>query len=313
MSSDIHWFLGFLLVIGVFAYGGWSARKSGVLPGYATSTTPVMSTREAARPSERRPSETGISAELRARKAELAKLQEELARAQADRNASPLREKLSIASVRHGSGTGVNAAQNEYLVLQAARRNTAPIAITGLTVQSAVTHISAEVPKAWKLPFPGASGDGEPITLAPGAVAYLITGHSGNGTSFQLNACTGYLAQTKIFSPAIPRQCPRARDEPLPLPPNHLSDTCLDYIAALPACTVPSSIPVRLQSDGSCQAHIFNRINYDTCVSLHKDEPNFYRNDWRLYLGRAGALWRERRETIELLDPEGRLIDSYSY
>lgn len=294
MNSDIQWFLGFLLIIGVFAYTGWSARKSGTFLGVATST-PVSVQFGTAEPSQPQRRERGTVAPS-------------VERAEPDHNVAPLRGKLTIASVSRG-GTG----QSEYLLIQAARENTMQVAITGLEVQSAVTHIGVKVPRAWKLPFPGASGDGEPVTLAPGAAAYLITGRSGNGISFQLNSCTGYFANTQNFSPSVPRECPSPLAEPLPPPPNQLSDACLDYIATIPSCTVPSSIPLQLQGDGNCQAHVFNKINYDTCVSLHKNEPGFYRGDWRLYLGRDSRLWRERRETIELLDADGKLISSYSY
>jgi hypothetical protein len=48
-------------------------------------------------------------------------------------------------------------------------------------------------------------------------------------------------------------------------------------------------------------------------VAYHKDEPGFYRGEWRLYLGRDTELWRDTKEMVELRDKEGRLIDTRAY
>lgn len=310
MHSDIQWFLGLIVLVGIMAYTGWSARKSGVFFGQATST--VMQTQGSGVPPAPKAKEQEITAQIRESQEQVAKLQEALTKAQPDANAAPLRGKVSITALSRGSGFGGGGAQGEYVLLQAARENAAPVLITGLEVRSAVTHIGTKIPKAWKLPFPGGVGEGESVTLAPGAVAYLITGRSGNGMSFELNKCTGYFAQQTRFTPPLWSTCPHPLQEPLPQPPNQLSDACLDYLATIPSCAVPSSIPLHLQSDGSCQAHVFRKINYNTCVALHKNEPDFYRGDWRIYLGRDSLLWRDRRETIELLDQQGRFIHAYS-
>jgi hypothetical protein len=122
-----------------------------------------------------------------------------------------------------------------------------------------------------------------------------------------------YFAQALSFTPSLPRECPLPLEEPLPSPPNHLSDACLDYLATIPRCTVPGALPMRLQNDGSCQAHAMNKINYNACVALHKNEPGFYRNEWRIFLGRTSPLWKSRREVVELRDADGKLIHSYGY
>lgn len=313
MSSDIQWFLGLIAVIGIMAYMGWSARKGGSFFSPATSTIAVEFNAGSVELPTPETKEREIASQIKQSQEQVAKLQEELAKAQADANVSPLRGKLAITALNRGSGFGASAAQGEYARIQATRENTAPVLITGLEVRSAVTHIGTKIPKAWKLPFPGGVGEGESVALAPGAVAYLITGRSGNGMSFELNKCTGYFAQQTRFTPSLAGVCPHPLQEPLPQPPNQLSDACLDYLVTIPSCTVPSSIPVHLQGDGNCQAHVFRKISYNTCVSLHKNEPDFYRGDWRIYLGRDSRLWRDRRETIELLDQNGRLISSYSY
>ena len=97
-----------------------------------------------------------------------------------------------------------------------------------------------------------------------------------------------------------------------PTPPNQLSDRCYDFLKSVPSCVTPQ-IPIGLASDGSCQAYIVKNLNYDACVRIHKGEPRFFRDAWHLYLNAGSRLWREKRETLELRDQDGKVISAYSY
>ncbi len=310
MHEDIRWFLGFLIIMGIMAYIGWGAKRD-VPPqtenrdSQTTAVTPQVSA----------PSETKISEaeqrqeQIRKEQQEALKLQEEVNKAKEVANAAPLKGKLFIQSVQPGYNRGT-----EYVVITAPRENSAPVIVTGLRVQGVRSRLSAEIPKGWKLPYPGAPKEGETVSLKPGEYAYIITGQSANGQSFQLNKCTGYFEQGLDFTPSLPMSCPHPANEPLPEPPNHLSDQCVDYLQTLPSCaTYSGPIPEYLQSDGTCQNYLFNNTSYDRCVSLHKNDSDFYQGEWRLYLGRGGSLWPLRYDTIELIDQEGKLISSYSY
>lgn len=226
-----------------------------------------------------------------------------------DPSISYLRGKLQIISVQKSIRPN-----QEYVVLQASPRNKYDVSITGLTLKSKVTFLGEEIPKAWSLPFPTNEGEGEVVMLRPGQRAYIISGRSPNGQSFQLNKCTGYFEQGMNFVPSLPLRCPRPVDDPLPLPPNTLSDACYDYLKTLPRCkTPPSSVPTRLRADGSCQAHIFNKISYNQCVTYYKSDRDFFQGEWRIYLDRNTRLWKDKLEIIDLLDENGRLIDRRSY
>ena len=222
-----------------------------------------------------------------------------------DPSVSYLRGKLFITSVRRG-----DRASQEYVVVQASSKNTYDIPITGLKLKSKVTTLEGEIPKGWALPFPTSQGEGDVVKLRPGARAYIISGRSPNGQSFQQNTCTGYFERGMNFTPALPLQCPRPIDEPRPPAPNTLSDTCLDYLKKLPRCQVPpSTVPTKLRADGNCQAFLFNKINYNQCVTNHRNERVFFRGEWHLYLDRNTRLWKNKHEVIELLDENGRVID----
>lgn len=323
MGDDIKFLLGFLAVFGIMAYMGWSSRKGapappapGVIQTSQSIAQPHTAPMVPATPGT--PPATSNQTEEARKREELKKAEEAIAKAEEERRKaeeaarfSPLRNQLTISGVSRGSGDG--AADREYLSIRATSGNTGPVLITGLMLRSAVTGLSATIPKAWTLPFPGAGGDGDAVWLRPGSVVFVVSGKSPSGFSFQANRCTGYLSRRVTFTPSLPIECPSPLREPLPPPPNHLSDACLDYLATIPSCTVPGAIPENLRNDGSCQVHVLNKINYNTCVALHKDEPGFYRSDWRLFLNRTTPIWKDRREIIELLDQNGKLISSYSY
>ncbi len=226
-----------------------------------------------------------------------------------DPNISYLHGKVFIGALRRNT-----SANREYVVLQASSQNKEAVPITGLTLKSGVSFNGGEIPKAWSLPFPIYGEGDEIVMLRPGQTAYIISGRSPNGQSFQLNKCTGYFEQGMNFTPSLPLECPHPAVDHLPPPPNTLSDTCINYLNKLGRCRVPpSSVPLQLKADGNCQAYLFNQINYNQCVTYHKDDPNFFRGSWHIYLNRSTRLWRDKRETVELFDENGRLIDSRNY
>lgn len=300
MHEDIKWFLGLIAVIVITAYVGWSTRAP---DSSATDTAARAESKTDAQPIQK---EMNVE-ETRQTETQTQTLQESLRKQQEEANASSFKGKLVIRSVAPG-GFG------EYVLIEATREQTAPVAITGLKLQAVKSRLSATIGTAWRLPFPNAKGDGETVFLKPGEIAYIISGRSANGRSFQLNSCTGYFEQGQDFIPSLPIACPHPSREPLPLPPNELSENCFNYISSLPLCATPTGpVPAYLQTDGSCQAHISRNISYDSCVNFHKNEPDFFRGDWRMYLNRGSNLWQSKHDTIELIDQNGKLISSYAY
>lgn len=326
MHEDIKWFLGFLVVIGLLWFGAHKARQLGTpsQSGGATSTpleSGAFPTHGADMPYT--PESQQVIPPTGVYRASPNNYYENPSPPLApptsvytqetpppDPRFSPLYGRLFIRSVNPGYE---GDSSTEYVIIQSSQGNAAPVSITGLTLQSAVTHIGAKIPKAWKLPYPGISGEGETVALPPGETAYIITGRSRNGLSFELNKCTGYLDRSQTFSPPLPLDCPAPVTEPLPRPPNALSEACYDYLATFSGCAIQEGeLPENIRYDGNCQAHLTNNIGYNQCIQYHKNEPDFFRGEWRLFLNRDGGLWRDHRETIELLDQNGKFIHAYS-
>ncbi|MDP3902250.1 MAG: hypothetical protein Q8Q21_01520 [bacterium] len=155
---------------------------------------------------------------------------------------------------------------------------------------------------------PGISNPKENIFLEPGGKAIITTGYSPLGANFLINKCSGYLDQNKQFSPRLSRQCPLMEDEILP---EGLNDECLDFIEDISKCEILDTIPSYLNS--ACQSFLSEKVNYKSCVSLHRNDADFFGNEWRIFLSRSNELWKKSRERITLTGENGNLIDSIAY
>lgn len=203
-------------------------------------------------------------------------------------------------------------AENEFVILELSTRAEKPLLLTGWKLKSAMTGQEATIGKAAYLPFANDVNAGQPFYLEPGEKAIIVTGRSPVGYSFRLNQCTGYFEQFQNFNPTLPRQCPAITEEPLPKAPNRLNDQCLDYLYSVPRCTAHlQSFPIGTSPE--CSNFITEKANYTYCVNTHKNEANFYKGEWRVFLNRSEPLWKNRREVIELIDPSGAVRDSVAY
>jgi len=310
--DDIKWFVALLLIL-VIAWIGGKSRAVRESAPIATSTPKAQVVQSVKAPPAVKVQPSAQKAPVNAPAGTV--ISNTVVPDASLAEVSPLRGKVTIASLTRGASP-----DQESVLIQASGRNSEAVNITGMSVRSGVSLNSQTIGTGWPLFFPNTIGGSERIFLRPGGHAYLISGPFPFGTElsrqggFQLNRCTGYFAQGKQFSPTLPKECPSPQSDPLPEPPNSLSKTCYDYLKTIPRCTVPSSkVPTALVSDGNCQAHLFTRINYYQCVVDYKNAANFYKGEWRVYLGRDSTLWRDKDEIVELLDDEGRLIDSKKY
>ena len=222
---------------------------------------------------------------------------------------SPERGKVSI----NAGGASEPGVTKEYLEIEASWENTAPIKVTGWSVQSALTGVRAYIPRGANLFWLGSVNDQTDMYLAPGATAILATAPSPVGTSFRENICSGYLGRLQTFVPSLSPNCPLA-SESLPLTPDNLKqygDACFDFVQQLPVCTLPREAPSEISP--ICRIFLANTISYNGCVEEYQHRSNFLRSAWRIYLNAGGELWRNTHDIIRLLDREGRTVDVLSY
>ncbi len=206
---------------------------------------------------------------------------------------------------------------DEYLIINVSKNATGSINIGGWKIRSTISGNSVTIPYATYLLRLGGENNEFPISAQPGDKIYVSTGSSPIGVSFRINLCTGYLEQFQDFSPSLPRKCPRAEDEIPPeyafgSGPNAFNSDCIDFIEKISLCKINTKdIPYQMQTQ--CQEFVTKEINYNACATKHKNESDFYGNEWRLYLKRDVELWREQREVIELVDSNNLVVDVITY
>jgi hypothetical protein len=220
---------------------------------------------------------------------------------------TPTSQYKKMVLITSTSGSTQTDPKKEYIEITAASDNKSPIRITGWKLVGE-RGLDISIGQGAILAYSGQVNSQNDIFLNPGESAYIITGQSPIGTSFKLNKCSGYFSQFNVFIPSLPRQCSDPSKENLP---TGLEDACLDYIDDLPRCRMQISIPSYLSPQ--CQAYINDKVNYTTCVDVHKNDLDFYKPEWRIYLGRTDDLWKKDRELIILKDESGNIVDSDSY
>jgi hypothetical protein len=224
-------------------------------------------------------------------------------------NPSPHRGKI-VFQFRE-SGT---APEQEYIQIAANYGNTAPISISGWSVQSAVTGIRMNLPAAASPLVAGTLNSVSAVSLEPGTSATIVSGPSPVGVSFRENRCTGFLAELQTFAPDLDRNCPNPLDE-LPLLAENIQiygESCFDYLRSMRPCHFPGN-DSSSEITASCRDFAINRLSYNGCIYAHRTDSGFTLPSWRLYLGSGVKLWRPSHDILRLLDEQGRTVDVLTY
>lgn len=221
------------------------------------------------------------------------------------RNMSPYADKVHI------SDTLSRGTFYEMVILSADNlQQNEQVTISGWHLHSTVTGSDVAIGLGSNLPSPGVHGT-TPITLTNGAVVYVAQSLSPIGTSFRLNKCVGYFSENRNFDPPIHTNCPNVSEDFTA--EQTLTNDCLNFINSQPLCHEPSGREIPETIGASCRAYIDDNMNYNSCVLNHRIDTDFFKNEWRVYLGQPRILWRDIREHIQLLDQNGRVVDSVSY
>jgi len=204
----------------------------------------------------------------------------------------------------------VREANKEYIEIKASNTNNNPVYITNWTLKNSVGEI-ATIGEASKLPYSGKINTEEPLFLSKGERVIITTGRSPLGVSFQVNKCSGYLEQFQNFYPPLPSSCPSAVND-MQSTGQQPEQECVSYVSTLPSCNIYiNETPSNLSS--SCKSYIQNQINYNSCVETHENDNDFYKPEWRIYLGKNNEFWDNVSDLVRLYDQSGSLVGSSSY
>ena len=226
-----------------------------------------------------------------------------------DPSASPYAE---FVRLDRGNATNQDP-KNEYISIRVSGSPQNNLILTGWTLQSSTNSTKVVIGSAAQTPSLGNINTDTSISVNSGATIYVTTGRSPNGSSFRVNQCTGYFEQFQDFSPALPQDCPRPRDEMYLFPEKTAGNAeCETFINTLRQCTLTvTEIPGKIGNN--CQDFVLNNLSYNGCVIKHRNDAGFYRNEWRVFLGRDQELWGNNHDRILLLDENGKLVSSVSY
>lgn len=245
---------------------------------------------------------------------EIKRLEENITKKIEESKRSPFYEKIRISNI---SGIYNNNPNEQYLYLYTNLDKDETVNITGWYLKSEVTGYYATIGKASLLPFPFTKNESD-IILKKGDRAIINKGFSPIGISFRTNKCTGFFEENRTFYPSLPLKCPLPINEKLPkfstIPERE--DECLDLIERVRRCETVNQQYLRDLPDtvtSSCKNYLSTQINYNSCVARHFGDTDFPGNEYRIFLNRFGALWKEKREKINLHDRNGLIVDTISY
>jgi len=230
-----------------------------------------------------------------------------------DAERSPYAGKIQI--VKSTSGPSSSILRREYIELRASQNNDGPIAITGWTLESLVSKKKREIPSGTEVASSGRVTVPTTIRVFPGEEVFVSTGRSPVGYSFRVNKCSGYFEQYQDFIPSISTySCPRPINElkNVGLSFIEVGDECYDMIERYPGCTIQDTKD-KPYLPATCHLFIAEELHHNACVLRHRNDADFWQDEWRVFLGLDSELWRSEREIIRLSDSEGRTVDVFTY
>ncbi len=233
---------------------------------------------------------------------------EQVQEAERIHTSSLLARRISFDGVAGAKNTSVN---EEYLRIVASEYAKGTIMISDLLLRGIALNSYVLIPRASELPLAGVTTSKKIVSLPPGGRALISTGRSPIGTSFRVNMCTGYLDQFQKYTPDLRKDCP---DPAADLKTAGLSSdsSCVDFVESLPRCRIyQGKFPSNLST--SCKAFVTEKLNYNSCALSHKDDDDFYSNEWRLFLEETKELWANKNEVIRLIDSKSDTIDAITY
>ncbi|HUY62594.1 MAG TPA: hypothetical protein VMV50_02300 [Candidatus Paceibacterota bacterium] len=224
---------------------------------------------------------------------------------------SPYRGIVTMSHSVYGAGS--SNPSNEYVIISVSQNAGVPVDLTGWTLESEATGNATVIPQGTQLPTSGVINPVQDIVLLPGQRAIADSGQSPIGASFLENKCIGYFSNFQTFYPALPQNCPTPSSELETFyGTGYIRDSaCIEYVKTLNRCQVALTPP--LGASSACQSFLVNYLNYNGCVTAHRDDADFEGNTWRIYLGRTASMWRKQYELVKLLDKSGKTVDAFTY
>ncbi|MBI2637325.1 MAG: hypothetical protein HYW88_00355, partial [Candidatus Sungbacteria bacterium] len=226
---------------------------------------------------------------------------------------SPYEDIVAISSVQRSSDN----TNEEYVSIRNGgwfSSSNYSVSLAGWTIEN-VRHERRLIGQAYDIPYIDANT--RDIILPPGGDVYIVTGRGDVGFSFRENGCVGYFNQFARFTPGLQNSCiDRQSYETVR---THFLDaglpgSCIDYVTSLPSCTIPQFNFENAGKVGqNCIDYITKNISYNGCVKNYREDKNFSKNTWRVYLGLSNKLFDKSHDRVILRDANGLIVDQFEY
>ncbi len=202
----------------------------------------------------------------------------------------------------------------EYITLASARDNSAPISISGWSLQNIRTKMRVYIPDGARVMTGNNVPTITPIQLNAGMRAIVATGNSPVGVSFLENMCTGYLGQFQTFVPSLDERCPTAVSEVQTEPATARTNDpyCASFANTVPQCRFYIGEPPR-DVTPQCYSFVRNSLTFAGCSARHSWRPSYLSDTWRVFLNQRYPMWDNAHDSIRLLDSSGRTVDVWTY
>ena len=198
----------------------------------------------------------------------------------------------------------------EYFVLLVSNALPAPITITGWKVLDRQTRVSYTLPRATKVLESDALPS--PVSVYSGDRIFISSGDSPVNTSFQVNKCSGYRSQFENFTPTMKTSCSDPLQEFSDYGDVPFSDAvCYSAVSSLLPCTTVRTAPSDVTTE--CRRFLQDVLTEKGCVLRHRNDPDFFTGEWRLFLKSNRELWKNRDNVLYLLDENDLLVATLVY
>lgn len=224
---------------------------------------------------------------------------------------SALVQDEQLVGVEQGDFKITLSVNKDYIEIKSPVENKNSVNTDGWALESwylGQKEFSVNIPGAVNVFYNGQVNKESNIVLKPGERILIDSSSSPVGANFRVNKCSGYLAQSQDFSLGFALLCPLPSAEKWP---SSLTDRCRNYLSTVPRCRTPFDLPAYLGTD--CRDVVIQKLNYNSCVSDHKGDRDFYLPEWRVYLGDAYD-WKLGQGKIMILrDGNGKVVVQSSY
>ena len=225
---------------------------------------------------------------------------------------SPYRGKVVITAVVRGS----DRTDREFVTIRYQSPVTLPNSNIPVALDVSGWRIGTEreselIPKALNIPELDVTE--RDIILPLGGDVVMVSGTPSYQKNFRENQCVGYFNQAHSFTPSLSNACVDDNPNRAVLLEMGLNGACIDAIHGISACRTPIGPFFVDAIKEACIEYMNQNLNYVGCVRNFRDTRLFFRDTWRVKLGRSRKLFDPLHDTVLLHDENGLIVDRFEY